>query len=359
MTTMLPLYAYITHIVSLIMLIAMGTKSHKTRDLVFVISALITAYFVSLLALSDYEIYKYWFESIDINNPDEGVRYVLITGEYLFYYINYIFKLFTDDFSFAHFSIVAGALIIKLFFLLRWGRAYSISFIFYIAILFYPDSYLLRSTLASSIILIGVWGIMNNKPVYYFLISIFIASMVHTSALIALPIWFFRKIDIRIEYAYMLLGIIFIMSFMNVGHGIVSLFTSYFLDGTYISEILIEYTDSKYSNSIGILRLSLLVYVLIVIVFIAYKKYIIKHTDHYNLILSIVLYSLFLLVSLSDFEVLADRLFRLLSFFLVIAFGYIIASVSRDIRSLAIAIMVIILNFIPYLTSLESFTFIN
>ena len=356
MITTLPLYAFMTHLVSLLMLIGIAS-GYKARKLIFVIAVLSITYFVSFLSLSDYEIYAQEFRSIDLSQSIQE-QYSLFYGEYLYFYINYIFRFFTDDFNLVRIFLVGSALMIKLFFLLRWGRFYTLSFIFYIAIIFYPDSYLLRSSLASSIILIGIWGVLNNKSAYLFFISIVIASTVHASALIALPIWFFRKIDIKKKYAYILLGVIFIMSFINVGHGLVSLLT-YFLEGGYISERLIEYTNSKYSGSVGIVRMSLLIYISIVIVFIANKRIIIKHTDHYNLVLAIVLYSLFLLVSLSDFEILADRLFRLLSFFLVIAFGYIMSAISRDSRSSVVAITIVILNFIPYLTSEKSYTFIS
>ncbi len=356
MITTLPLYAFMTHLVSLLMLIGI-VSGYKARKLIFVIAVLSVTYFVSFLSLSDYEVYAQGFRDIDLSQSIQE-QYSSFYGEYLYFYINYIFRFFTDDFNLVRIFLVGGALMIKLFFLLRWGRFYALSFIFYITFIFYADAYLLRSSLASSIILIGIWGMLNNKSAYLFFISIVIASTVHVSALIALPIWFFRKIDIKEKYAYILLGVFLIMSFMNVGHGLVSLLV-YFIEDGYISERLIDYTNSKYSGGVGIVRMSLLIYVSIAIVFIANKRIIIKHTDHYNLILVMVLYSLFLLTGLSDFEILSDRLFRLFSFFLVVAFGYIMSAISRDINSSVTATTIVILNFIPYLTSEKSFTLIS
>ena len=346
-----------THLVTLLMLIGISLDRYKARKLIFVIAVLSVTYFVSFLSLSDYEIYAQGFRYIDLSQSIQE-QYSLFYGEYLYFYINHIFRFFTDDFNLVRIFLVGSALMIKLFFLLRWGRFHTLSFIFYIAIIFYPDSYLLRSSLASSIVLIGIWGMLNNKSAYLFFTSIIVASTIHTSALIALPIWFFRRTYISKYQAYLLLGVIFIMSFLNVGHGLVS-FLTYFLEDYYISERLIEYVNSKYSGSVGIVRLSLLIYISIVIAFIANKRIIAKHTGHYNLILAIVLYSLFLLVGLSDFEILADRLFRFLSFFLVIAFGYTIGTISRDQRSNVVAVMIVILNFIPYMTSEKLYTFIG
>ena len=356
MITTLPLYAFMTHLVSLLMLIGIAS-GYKARKLIFVIAVLSITYFVSFLSLSDYEIYAQGFRNIDLSQSIQE-QYSLFYGEYLYFYINYIFRFFTDDFNLVRIFLVGGALMIKLFFLLRWGRFYTLSFIFYIALIFYADSYLIRSSLASSIILIGIWGMLNNKSAYLFFISIVIASTVHVTALIALPIWFFRKIDIKERYAYILLGVFFIMSFINVGHGLVSLL-GYFIGDVYISETLIGYVNSKYSNSVGIVRMSVLIYVSIAIVFIANKRIIIKHTDHYNLILAIVLYSLFFLIGLSDFEILADRLFRLLAFFLAVAFGYIMSIISRDVNLSVTVATIVILNFIPYLISVKSFTLIS
>jgi hypothetical protein len=357
MTTTLPLYAFMTHIVTLLMLIGISLD-YKTRSLMFLIAVLSITYFVSFLSLSDYEVYAQGFRGIDLSQSIQE-QYSLFYGEYLYFYINYIFRFFTDDFNLVRMFLVGSALMIKLFFLLRWGRFYTLSFVFYIAFIFYADSYLLRSSLASSIVLIGIWGVLNNRPAYLFFTSIVIASTIHASALIALPIWFFRRAVISKHQAYLLLSFIFILSFANFGHQIVSTINTYFFNDIYVVNKLTGYLGSKYGNSIGIFRGSVVVYLLILIMFITYKKSIIRHMPHYHIVLNIALYSLFLLVSLSDFEILSDRLFRIIAFTLVIPLGYVVSVISKDIRTEAVAILIIFINLIPYITNADQLNFIN
>ena len=358
MITTLPLYAFMTHLVTLLMLIGISLDRYKARKLIFVIAVLSVTYFVSFLSLSDYEIYAQGFRYIDLSQSIQE-QYSLFYGEYLYFYINHIFRFFTDDFNLVRIFLVGSALMIKLFFLLRWGRFHTLSFIFYIAIIFYPDSYLLRSSLASSIVLIGIWGMLNNKSAYLFFTSIIVASTIHTSALIALPIWFFRRTYVSKYQAYLLLSAFLILSFVGLGGMLVSVISTYFISDIYVVNKLTDYLGSEYGNSVGILRMSLLIYTLIVLIFITYKKSIIRHMPHYNVILNISLYSLFLLMSLSDFEILSDRLFRILGFILVIPLGYIVSAISKGMRTEVTIMLIVSMNFIPYITASNYYYFIN
>ena len=90
MITTLPLYAFMTHLVTLLMLIGISLDRYKARKLIFVIAVLSVTYFVSFLSLSDYEIYAQGFRYIDLSQSIQE-QYSLFYGEYLYFYINHIF----------------------------------------------------------------------------------------------------------------------------------------------------------------------------------------------------------------------------------------------------------------------------
>jgi hypothetical protein len=352
----LPLYAFLTHAITFIILVGVSLNT-KMRFPSFIIASIIAAYFVTFLWLDDYGNYAYIYSELDTNKSLDQI--FLLYGEPLYLSVNYLFKFFTDDFNIVRFFWVLIALVIKLNFLMRWGKFYTISFIFYIALLFYPDSYLLRSTIASSIVFIGISAMLENKKAYRFFIPILIASGFHISALIALPIWFFKNINISKNLAFIVLGLLFFSGFIGLGHLIVDIIGSTFSSNAYYIERVVEYADSIYGESLGMLRGSVLVYLTVAILFIAYKDQISQQTPHYSIFLNIMLYSFIFLFSFSDFEVLSERLFRILAFILVIPVGHILFCIKKDDKVYFAAATVIFLNIIGYIIDAGPYQLLN
>ena len=354
--TTLPIYAFITHAATIIMFFGIGFNE-KLRFVAFLIAIVLATYLVSFLLLDDYGNYAYIFSEIDTRNPFNEI--FLLYGEPLYLSINYVFKFITDDFNIVRSFWVFIALLIKLSFLIRWGKFYAISFIFYIALLFYPDSYLLRSTIASSLVFIGISQMLGNKRFYRFLIPILIASGFHISALIALPIWFFRKINLSKNLAFLILVLIFLSGFIGIGHIIVGFIGSTVGVDIYAVERMVEYADSIYGGSLGMLRGSTLAYLSVAIIFIAYKDQISANTPNYNIYLNIILYSFIFLFSFNDFEVLSERLFRILAFILVIPVGHILYCIKKEDQTYIAVATVIFLNVIVYFIDAGPYQLLN
>ncbi len=348
MILIFPIFAFIVHIITIIL--GFGKfLNQKFSMIFFTIVSVFSALFIIRLHLPDYGIYLNIYNSL---NPDlklsEQVLYW--AGEPLYLSINHYFKKITNDFSYLHFLLVFIPLVIKSAFLVRWGAYATISFIFYMSFLFYADAYLLRSTMASGIVLLAIWELFKEKKSYRFFILVIIASGIHVSALISLPIWYFRKYSISQMSGYFLLLLILVLGLIGVGHALGTVLTTFFSTEWYIISMVTEYSQSKYGQSIGILRISVIFYFLITFVFIAYKNVINQMFPQYDFVLAIMLYNLFILIGFSDFEVMADRLFRINAFIFALAFGQICKAFKNEERLLISSILIIFFNIIPYIT---------
>lgn len=353
----LPIYAFITHTVTVFFLAA-STFRGPLRYTLFAAGAFFAVALMSNLSLDDYENYAYIFRSI---NTDESFieQTFYLYGEYLYLFYNYVLRYFTDDFKVVRFLLLFIALGIKILFLIRWGKFYTVSFVFYISLLFYPDSYLLRSTIASSILLLGIWALFDNKPWYRFFIPIFIAIGFHTSAVVAIPLWFMRNVKISKWGGFLYLFIILILGFVGIGHSVAQAIFSIFSADIYAVSKLLTYSESEYGQSMSLVKGSLLVYLPLTCAFIGYQEKIRKSMKHYDVTLAIILYSLFILLAFSDFLVLSERLFRLFSFILSIAVGYIFYVLREKEKTMLTASVIIALNFLPYITDVGSYRLID
>ncbi len=186
-----PYYAYLTHFLTLYLLLLYRLDAR----VLLVTASLLIAGIVNQLMLSDYLIYSENFNGID---PRDGIvdNHSLFYSDYGFYVINYLFRTIFDNYSVLNYVLIFVSLLIKNFFLVRWGKVYFVSIVFYVSLMFYPDSYLIRSTFAASLSLVGIWGMLNQKSALAFFAPVILASTIHISALVILPVWFFRKIRI-------------------------------------------------------------------------------------------------------------------------------------------------------------------
>lgn len=354
---MIPVYALITHLVTLLTFLVSGMKG-PVRYFAYVLASFIVTYIVSMLILSDYLIYAARFYNIDPG--DSFIEQVTSVGfEYLYNLLNYIFRIFTDDFNYLRSFIVFVALGIKIAFLLRWSPIPSIALIFYISVIFYPDSYLLRSTLASSILLIGFWALMENKPSYLFFLPVAVAAGFHFSALVVAPLWFLRNTRISENMGIAIFVTIFVAGLVGLGHPIVEFLLANFSNESYISARLSSYTDSVQSQRLGLVSGALLLYSLITLSYIFFRKKLESRIPKYNFVLVVCLYSLAILVSLDDFAVIAERTFRLTAIFIALALGHVLTCFNRKSRVLMLIILVSVFNIIPYITNAGPFRFID
>ena len=346
----LPIYAFFTHLVTLLTVVGIfiSGKSRMFLGLAFVFSIIIISYCISLLYLSDYSVYVKIYDWVDPDAPlfDQPRPFSVEIG---YLTLMYIVRGFTENFDFIRIGLIFVGLLIKVLFLMRWGKFYLISFLFYLSFIWYPDSYLLRSSFAGSLALIGFWAMLDKRPAYQFFLPIIISSTFHISALVLLPLWWLKRARVSQKLGYFILSILIIFGIFGIGHFLVELIARIFSVDLYLVDRLVNYSKNEYGQSIGLLRISVLVYILITTAYIFFRETIANRIPYYDNILVFLLFSLLLLIGLSDFEVLADRLFRLTAFFFVIAIGHIFYCLQKRDQIIFFVIILPICNLFPYL----------
>jgi hypothetical protein len=344
-----PIYAFFVHLVSVLTLYTIWVFRDKPWPIAisFLLASVVISYSVSLLNLSDYEVYVLIFGQIDPGLPffDSWKSTPFEIG---YFALNYFGHFFLDSFDSMRVGLIFIILLFKVAFLVKWGKFYFISFLFYLSFVWYADSYLLRSSVAASISLVAFWALFDRRPAYQFFVSILIASTFHISALILLPFWWLRNVKVSQNLGFWLLSSIIILGFFGVGHLIVNGIAGILSVDIVLVDRLVDYGESTYGKSAGILRVSVLIYVLITAVYIYFRDILVRRIYGYDLILCILLFSLFLLLGLSDFVVLSDRLFRLTGFFFAIAIGQIFYCVREKDQALWLAVAVGFCNVFPY-----------
>ena len=352
-----PIYSILVHTTT-IFLSTSFVLYHRFIRLCLFLSVVFISLIITMLLLPDYLIYLEIYNSLNPNLKlnEQDLYWV---GEPLYLRINHFFKRFTDDFSYLHFFFIFIPLSIKVLFILKWGKVFITSFLFYIALMFFPDAYLIRSTIASGFILMSIWALLKNKNAYYFFIPVIFGSGIHITALVALPLWFFKKTTFTRTKSLLILGFFSFLGLIGIGHLIGNFFFFILPNDWYAVSLIGKYSQNLYSDSVGLLRFSVLIFIIIIFLYISYEKNIIEFFPNYNIILITCFYSLFFLICFNDFGILADRLFRLFSFAIVIAFGQICFCFKRNQRFFILCSLILIFNIIPYFTIPRDVAFIN
>lgn len=345
----LPIYAFFVHLVTLISVFTIWAFRDRRIPTVIslIFSIICISFIVSQLDLSDYGIYYQIYGEIDPDLPFFD-SLALTPFEIGYFALNYFSRSFIDNFDALRIGIIFIILLLKIAFLVRWGKFYLISFLFYLGFIWYPDSYLLRSSLAASIALLGFWAILANRPMYQFFVPIIVASTFHSSALILMPFWWLRNFKFSKMQSFALLTSIIFIGIFGIGHLIVNIIAGFLSVDIVLVDTLVQYSESQYGESAGIMRISVLVYVFITALYINYRNILLSRIYGYDLILCMLLFSLLLLLGLSDFLVLSDRLFRLTGFFFSIAIGQIFYCVKKEEQNLFLFIALIFCNIFPY-----------
>lgn len=358
--TYYPTYALITHLVTLVVVLT-ASMHHKVRPIIYIILSIGITFIVSRLLLTDFGIYENSYLNIDTSIPI--FESILLRGEHqtvyepLYSIVTSIFRNYTENFNYARIFFVITALIIKIAFLLRWGNFYSVAFIFYISVLFYPDSYLLRASMSSSIVLLAIWSMMSKKSFTQFLLLILCAAGFHLSAFIALPFWFVKNMNITFKQSLILFTLILSLGFIGIGLPIINFIITI---GAGAEEALIIKKLVLYSNSELYLASSgsgaaSLVYLGITFLFIMLRERLFKIMPHYNFVLLMLLFGLFMLLGFSDFNIVAERVFRMVSFFLVIALGHVLSVFNEKDKFFISIFLIVVFNIIPYITDAGPF----
>lgn len=186
------------------------SKAKKYSDSILIISLIVLAFGAGWREINWADTDVYWLAFKDYTSnifnysiADKPWGY----NEKGFYFIGVIVKTFTDNIQ-IYLTVVAG---LSLFFLYKSLKRYSIlpliGLCAYIARFFMGRNLVqIRAGLAY---LIVIWGIkyIQEKSFWKYLLLVFIASLFHTSAWIALPLYFFSN-WININKTIVVVGLI-------------------------------------------------------------------------------------------------------------------------------------------------------
>jgi len=335
----LPIYAFLTNIASLSFLASAASRLGQ-RALIL-IATLFIAIIPSCLLLSDYLVYKIYYDSRFLDN----LAYGPLDFEPGYYLLNKIWFLAGVDFSILRFAILAFIVGTKIYLFRSFSRYWWLASIAYFSLLFYPDSYLLRASLAGAVLTFVLYTECWLKNTSYSVLLILFASTFHFSALVfLLPVLLLRIITTKTALWFSLV-IIMLLALFSVGEKTV-LFSMQMVNLDYAQQKFELYLDSELAQSVGLLRGSVLIYLSIFIAYIT-KVTLTSHVDKF--IAAIMVSGLVFLISFSDFGVLSERLFRYFGFAFCIGLCRVLSTLkNRQERLLIIGLAMVVLNVAPY-----------
>ncbi len=164
----------------------------KNKSYIFSFLLIFSPLMISFINLSDNLIYMTYFEIIQ-----KGYEISTYRFEPVFYYLNYIFSFFSN-YSFLRAFLIGSGLSIKFLLFKKFGENIPLILLFYFALQFYVDSYLLRLTFAISFFLIACLKRFENKNIYSVIFMI-LAINSHRSAFALVPFLILQNFYISIS----------------------------------------------------------------------------------------------------------------------------------------------------------------
>ena len=164
----------------------------KNKSYILCFLALFSPLLISSINISDNIVYLAYFEIIQKGYDISSYRF-----EPIYYYFNYIFSFFSN-YEFLRAFLIGSGLSIKFIFFKKFGENLPLILLFYFALQFYVDSYLLRTTFAISFFLIASYKRYENKNLYAIIFMI-LAINSHRSAFFLLPFLLFQNLYISLS----------------------------------------------------------------------------------------------------------------------------------------------------------------
>ena len=221
-------------------------------------------------------------------------------------------------------------------------RKYLMLFIFlYIASNSYFQSFsLIRQSLAISIILYAI-PYINKNSFFKYLIWVIIASSIHLSAILFLPIYFMRKLSVNYFYAYAIIIWYFIVQYTEIIEFLFMNIISLTPYGIYIGG---AFFDREIATGSG---LGVLFRLLIGIIILLYSTRIKDKTPEVNIyLLLLFLYELSYIAALKIyiFNLLADTF----SLFFIYSVPYFIYSFNKKISNIVMTVTILLFTILMY-----------
>jgi hypothetical protein len=335
---------------SVFQLVISGLYNNKISRLFWLgFASLSAAMLVVFLNVPDYIEYKRVYDKVPYFDLDVllGLNQTFnsLYGERLYLLAASIFKVVDADFYYFRFFVVLFPLVIKLKFIKSTSPYPIISIYAYFTLFFYVDSYLIRQSIASAILVLAI--IQNLKGCKVKSIAfVLIASGFHVSALAAIPIVFFDKLKISKTSAIVLFGIIFSLGLIGVSDILISLLPN---DGAYVIQKVIRYSTGELADSLGLFRGSVIIFSCICLFYIINGKVIKNNFKHYDYFLVIMLYSLTFLIGFNDFGVFGERMFRLFTFIIPIVCSSLLLAFKQKYRSTLVPVFIVLFTILSYI----------
>ena len=222
-----------------------------------------------------------------------------------FFLLSVIIKTFTSDYV-VYFTIVA---LLSLWILFKGINKYSLfplfAFALYVGRFLFGRQFIqIRAGVSIAIIF---WGIqyVKKQQFYKYLGVIFLASLLHSSAWIALPAYFLNKIKLRPRHIYLGVAVAFILA---------AFFTPFIrqlvADSAADLSVAQSYTTEHYgykSTGKGLANPMVYYQTLILLTFTFYEKQLSKVTPYYITLRNGYFYSTVWLITLCSYSVLSAR----------------------------------------------------
>ena len=315
----LPLFGLITTLGAILF---WGSEFYKKHSLAY-ISCIILAAPVAFFHLSDSLIYQELWNQIDLSQPLIST-YNVTLYEPFYFGVSYLSKDIGINFFYFRYLAILSALLLKVIFIKHFSAENPVGLIYYMALLFSVDAYLIRGSLAGSLICIALYFLIAKKNLHAYIALIVVAAGFHVSALTALPLALVTRYRATPMTNLLLGTVIFLCLFLSFGHFAVTGLSILFPGDVYFVNKVTAYALSGQGEASGVLRGSVLIYTVIFFFCLWYRKVLSSSVAFYDEILFVMFYSLLFLVGFSDFSALSDRIFRLYAPSLCIGFSWLL-----------------------------------
>lgn len=182
---------------------------------------------------------------------------VNVNVEPAFFYFNKILNYFRMSFQWVIFLIAFFSITLKINFLFKNSPNFTFSIlIYYCSMFFLYDFIAIRQALSMAIFMISIPFIIDRKFFHYAAL-ISIASMIHLSALVLIPLYFFIHYSYNKVLFYFVLLLTTSVSVLKVDIQLVSLLLSYFGLPDFASNKLDVYTQEDVFAALSVRQLLL------------------------------------------------------------------------------------------------------
>jgi hypothetical protein len=299
--------------------------------------------------IEDFSTYKEIFQSVPtfnifLNNPD-----ILndLYGERGYLILNIIIKDFiTDDYIFFRAIVFLLSFSLLFYTFIKTSYFLPITIVYFIAYYFHQDTIVLRSTLATSFIMLSYIFLSQNKVIFS-LLSLVIATQFQVIAylgLIVLLLYKYLTLNRKI-----LLFIIFLSLVVGLyGAGLIFAdLINILYPESYLAEKVHWYLDIYDNEQVGILRGTVILNFFFLLYFTIkiddFKKYFYFKVFYLSYLISFIF-----LVIFNDFPIVGDRAFNVYSITLPVLISYILTKVeegSKYVFAIFILLFILLLFF--------------